>query len=93
MHKPTFSPMTLPVELYDAVCERIGQEFADSYLTGATLEARKLTPRTLTAYEKMRDVVEFRKFLAEVQIELIKPLPFHKQAAPLSHEHIHRVVH
>jgi hypothetical protein len=93
VHRPTFSPMTLPVELYDAVCERISQEFADSYLTGAVLVGRKLTPRTLTAYDKMRDVFEFRQFLAETQLELAKPLAIQNQAAPILSEHIHKVLH
>lgn len=93
MPKPTFSPMTLDQALYDAVCDRISQEFADSYLTGAVMVARKLTPRTLTAYDKMRDSMAFRKFLEEAGIELIRPLPITRQATPITHDMIRRMVH
>lgn len=93
MRQPTFSPMTLPLELYDAVCERVDQAFADSYLTGATLANRKLTPRTLTAYGKMRDSFEFKKLLSDAGIELVKPLPIHLQANPITREFIYRSVH
>jgi hypothetical protein len=91
--KPTFSHMEIPEPLYDAVCERIDQAFADSYLTGAKFVGRTLTPRTLTAYGKMRDSVTFRKFLAEFSIELVRPLPFHQQEHPISHKEIYRMVH
>ncbi len=88
MPRPTFSPMTLPAELYDAVSARIGQEFADSYLTGAVLDGRKLIPRTQTGYGRMRDTSAFMALLREVGIDLVKPEPLHKQAAPISHQEI-----
>ena len=88
MPRPTFSPMTLPHEVYDAVANRISQEFADSYLTGAVLDGRKLTPRTQTGYGRMRDTSAFMAMLREVGIELVKPEQIHKQAAPISHKEI-----
>lgn len=93
MPRPTYQPMTITQALYDAVCERVSQEFADSYLTGATLIDRKLTPRTVTAWQTMRDSFVFRKFLKDVGIELVRPLRFQEQAAGISHKEIFRVVH
>jgi hypothetical protein len=93
MPQPTYNHMTMPQELYDAVCDAVSQGFADSYLTGAVLFGKKLTPRTLTAWQKMSDSYAFKMLLKNAGIELVKPLPFHLQAAPLSHKEIYRVVH
>lgn len=92
MHKPSYSHMTIPVELYDAVCERIDQGFADSYLTGAELVGRKLTPRTYTAWCRMRDTSAFRQFLKEAGIELVQPdLWPGRDGKALSHKEIYSI--
>lgn len=92
MHQPNFSHMNLPIELYDAVCERIDQTFADSYLTGAELVGRKLTPRTLIAYDKMRDSSAFKDFLKEAKIELVRPTPWPgPDGKRLSHKEIRQL--
>jgi hypothetical protein len=92
MHKPSYSHMTLPLELYDAVCERIDQGFADSYLTGAELVGRRLTPRTHTAWRRMRDTAAFRDLLKEAKLELVEPDPFPgRDGRRLSHKEIYSV--
>lgn len=78
-YSPTFQPMDIPIELYQAVCARMSQEFADSYLTGAKLEAGRLTARTQTAHAKMSDSFDFRRLLKDAGITLVRPLPFQDQ--------------
>lgn len=92
MHRPNYSHMNLPPELYDAVCERIDQGFADSYLTGAELMGRKLIPRTYTAWRRMQDTSAFRDLLKEAGIELIQPVLWPgKDGKALSHKEIYSV--
>lgn len=76
MPTPRFQPITIQRALYDAVCEAVNQDFADSYLTGAEMNGRKLTPRTLTGYQKMRDVRAFMDMLEKANIELVRPTPW-----------------
>ncbi len=68
--------VTVPRSLYEAVCDGVGQPFADSYLTGAVLHEGKLWPRTLTGWQKMRDVGNFMRLLSELEIKLMKPEPY-----------------
>lgn len=86
--------MTLELAFYNAVCDRVNQDFADSYLTGAELNGRRLTPRTLTAYHKLRDVKAFRDLLAKTGIEMVEPTPWpgpdgrrlsHREISPMYH--------
>ncbi len=75
MTRSTFQ-LTVPQDLYDAVCEDVEQPFADSYLYGAKLSGTRLTPRTVTAYHKMRDRRDFMSLLVRLSIFLEKPTPF-----------------
>lgn len=86
--------MTLDLMFYDAVCEAVNQDFADSYLTGAELVGRRLTPRTATGYQKMRDVRAFMDLLKAANIELVQPSPWpgpdgrrlsHREITPAYH--------
>ncbi len=94
MKKPRFHPMTLEIAFYNAVCDCVNQDFADSYLTGAELSGRRLTPRTLTAYHKMRDVKAFRDLLGKTGIELVEPTPWPGlDGNRLSHRQISEAYH
>lgn len=68
--------LTVPSALFDAVSARIGLGFAESYLTGATLNGAALLPRTLTGYERMRDRSDFRDLLRELNVSLVEPTPY-----------------
>lgn len=68
--------LSVPQVLYDDVCDACGQEFADSYLYGASLDGSALSPRTLTGYERMRERSEFRHLLGQLNLKLVKPTPF-----------------
>ena len=72
---PAFE-VTVPQPLYDAMAEELGEPFCDSYLYGAQLDGTKLTPRTVTAFMKLRDTWAVKKVLAEVGITLVRPEPF-----------------
>jgi hypothetical protein len=68
--------LTVPQDFYDAVCEACGQPFADSYVFGATLTRSRLTPRTVTAWQKMRDRRDFLHLLKTLNTILDKPAPW-----------------
>lgn len=72
---PAF-PVSVPYELYDAVADALGEEWADSYLYGAIAETQSVLPRTLTAWERMRDTSAFLAILAKQGRELLKPPRF-----------------
>lgn len=77
--------LSVPQELYDSVCEAVDQDFADAYLFGAMLIARKLTPRTLTGWHKMRDRHEFVALLKKLGLELVRPAPWKADGSRPSH--------
>lgn len=62
--------------IWEAVAGSHSPGFADSYLYGAKLTARRLWPRTLTAWDALRS--KCSKLLAHLEIELEKPNPFHE---------------
>ena len=76
--------LTVPESLYDAIASRISVEFADSYLTGASLTGTVIVPRTLTGYAKMMDRWDFREVLKEMGLSLAKPTPFPGEGDRLS---------
>lgn len=81
--------LTVPQEFYDAVCERIDQPFADSYLFGARLASKKLHPRTRTGFDKMRDRSDFGRLLKELGIELVKPELWPGDGTRISHKDLY----
>lgn len=80
--------LTVPQDLYDAVCAGAEQTFADSYLFGAKLDGRKLWPRTRTGYEKMRDRSDFMGLLRKLDITLEQPPLWPGDGTRLSHKDI-----
>lgn len=74
-HKPKFR-LTVPDDLYQETCDATEPAFAESYLFGATLGGAYLTPRTLTAYEKMKGRWDFVQLLKRLKLTLIKPEPW-----------------
>jgi len=69
-------PPTVPQDLYDSVAELMGEPYADSYLWGATLAQDMLTPRTVTAWERLGQVRIVMSLLDKRRIKLVKPVPF-----------------
>lgn len=75
MATPKFR-LTVPQSLFDAIASKVNQEFADSYLTGASITGTVIVPRTLTGYHKMMDRWDFREALKEMGLSCAKPTPF-----------------
>jgi len=75
MATPSFR-LTVPQSLFDAIASKVSQEFADSYLTGASVEGTVIIPRTLTGYQKMIDRWDFREALKDLGLSCAKPTPF-----------------
>lgn len=46
-------PVTVPAFLFDAMAKATSREFALSYLFGAEMGGRVITPRTFIAYERI----------------------------------------
>lgn len=72
---PTW-PITVPQELYDAVAETVDEPYADSYLWGALLHDGKLTPRTVTAWERLKLNRAVMDAMRRLGVEMLKPKPF-----------------
>lgn len=68
--------VTVPMGLYDAMVAETSPSFADSYLFGASLVNNVLAPRTVTAWEKLRDNWGAQVVLKAQNIALKKPEPF-----------------
>lgn len=68
--------LTVPQSLYDAVCEACSQGFADSYLYGARLDGKELTPRTLTAALALEQDSRFRDLAKGLGVRVIRPAPY-----------------
>lgn len=76
--------LTVPESLWLATYDACGPDFADSYLYGASLVGSALTPRTLTAFRRMRETRDFTNLLKELGINLVQPPPFHLSGNPHS---------
>lgn len=73
---PAF-PMDVPDAVYEAVANASTPEFADSYLYGATVQpGGKLTMRTLTGYNAMRDKGSVMAALSRLGLTMEKPTPY-----------------
>lgn len=71
-------PITVPQELYDAVVAEADEPYADSYLWGAVLNGTNLIPRTVIAWERLRDRRAVREAIQRLKINLVKPEPWGK---------------
>jgi hypothetical protein len=69
-------PLTVPLSLWGQLAALVSPAFADSYLSGAQLSGDRLTPRTLTAFERLRESLPARGLLQGLGLDLIKPEPF-----------------
>lgn len=68
--------LTVPESLYQATCDKVSQDFAESYLSGAKLDGQYLHPRTRTGWAKMAQDRAFMALLKELQITLVKVDPY-----------------
>lgn len=72
-------PMTVPMDLYAAMVQAVGQPFTDSYLCGAVVIEKVLRPRTAFARDKLAESKAAMRILAEDYIVLGKPLGAHER--------------
>lgn len=85
--------MTVPESLYQAVCERVGEDFAGSYMAGARLDGQYLHPRTLTGYSNMRWHRDFMALLNDLKITMVKPTPYPGEGDRMSADDLCRGIH
>lgn len=69
-------PLTVDRELWDAMAKATSREFADSYLSGAEQTLAKLLPRTVTAWERLKQDRHAMLVLKRAGLTLVKPPPF-----------------
>lgn len=72
--EPVFK-LTVPMSLWREMAKEVSPAFADSYLYGAKLSNGRLTPRTVTGYEKLR-MPSLKGLFERLSVKLIKPVPF-----------------
>lgn len=68
-------PVTVSQRLWEAMAEDVTPAFADTYLSGAREFGNRLTPYTVTAFQKIRANRWALACLRELGIELVEPLP------------------
>lgn len=64
---------TVPDSFFDAACEAVDEDFANSYLTGAKLDGQYLHPWSLTGWGRMKDRWDFMQLLKKLKITMVKP--------------------
>ena len=69
-------PVTVPRELYDEMLKGCGEDFADSYLSGAELHQNILLPRTHKAWERITENWAAKDVLRFLKITLREPPHF-----------------
>ncbi len=67
--------LTVPESFFQTVASNMGAPFADSYLSGATFDGSKLTPRTAIGYQRMMDRQDFRDLMKRLSVAVVKPSP------------------
>lgn len=72
-------PLTVPMQVWVPFATETSPAFADSYLSGADLLGTRLTPKTVTAWMRLRESFGAKKALAGLGLTLAKPAPFHQQ--------------
>jgi hypothetical protein len=70
---PKWQP-TVPRALYELVADLRGEPFADSYLWGATVMDKRITPRTVTAWLALN--TNASGLLSKAGYALMRPVPF-----------------
>ena len=66
--------LTVPLALWEGLAETTSIAYADSYLSGAVLRGNVLTPKTVTAYERLKFRAETATLLQRLGIELTCPV-------------------
>jgi hypothetical protein len=82
-------PLTVPLMLWSAVAEGVYPAFADSYLSGASLEVGKLRAKTFTAYDRITGNFSAMNVLKGMDITPICPdgtAPRISRARPMTAE-------
>jgi len=69
-------PLTVDRSLWDQVAQDVRAAFADSYLSGARVAGKHLTPHTVTAWLALKAERWAMKAIADHGLTLAKPLPF-----------------
>jgi hypothetical protein len=72
---PAFE-LTVPTEFYRVVANVSGEDFADSYLWGATLSGKVLMLRTLTAYNAIMGASAVLRAIHDDGVKIEKPSPW-----------------
>jgi hypothetical protein len=70
--------LTVDRDFWEKMAVATSVEYADSYLSGAELYNGRLLPRTVTAWERLKDSWAARKVLSDAGVSLIKPPPYSK---------------
>lgn len=66
-------PSTVPAFLFDAMTKATSRDFAQSYLFGAEIVGRRLTPRTRIAWERLSRNPDAVDVLESLDLSLAKP--------------------
>ena len=69
-------PLTVDIELWEAVADAVRPTFADSYLSGAIQIGRNVTPHTAIAYDRLTANEKAAQAMDGLNIKLVRPLPF-----------------
>lgn len=68
-------PITVPMDLHEAMAKAVSREFAVSYLCGAVVQAGTLHPRTQTARQRIRGLTSAMLVLSDAKLKLGDPIP------------------
>ena len=68
-------PITVPMDLHDAMARAVSLDFAVSYLCGAAINGPWLMPRTWTARDKLKANGDALKVIADFGLRLGEPIP------------------
>ena len=66
-------PLTVPLDLWEAMAMATSPEYADSYLSGAEVHNGRLLPRTKIGWTRLRDNGAAMHALRRNNITLIEP--------------------
>ncbi len=69
-------PLTVDYDFWQSMALETSPEFADSYLSGAEVFEGRLLPRTVTAWERLKDTWAATNLLDSRKIKLVKPPPY-----------------
>lgn len=66
-------PLTVARDFWDRMADVCGGAYADSYLSGAFLRDGKLLPKTVTAWERLKDNAGAMHVVSSWPAALVKP--------------------